>query len=200
MCEGSSKLFFEKGTGRPLLGFSFGAVSSFFGSRTGHFHWFFYCLFLLPAWVGVRRCFSRRLFVQRILDGHLCWKFFWSGRGGLLSTFGKFPFPYHLCLPVLLVPLFRRWYSLRFLWWTFHHFLLRAVAGYVFRLFVKPAVRSPALNDDDHHLPTFINYGVRDFLKPLPLQADDEGVVSSLPRQDVLGDIFPSLVSPRAFE
>ena len=51
--------FEEKGTGRSLFdnlfGFSFCAVpSSFFGSSTGHFHWFFYgcffLLFLLPAW------------------------------------------------------------------------------------------------------------------------------------------------------
>ena len=61
--------------------------------------------------------------------------------------------------------------------WVDHPPFFRAVPGYVSQLFAKPAVRSPALYDD-HHLPAFVNYGVKEFLEPLPLQADEEEIVS----------------------
>ena len=56
-------------------------------------------------------------------------------------------------------------------------FFFRAVSVYVSQLFAKPAMRSPSLNDDNH-LPTFVNYDIRDFLEPFSLQADKEGVFS----------------------
>ena len=52
-----------------------------------------------------------------------------------------------------------------------------AVPGNVSELFAKPAVRLLALNVH-HHLPTIVNYVVKDFLELLPLQADEKGVVT----------------------
>ena len=187
MCEGSSKLFFWEEDQRSLFWKSFWIFVLccpffFFGLQHRSLPLVLLWLFLLPAWGWGRRCFSWCLLVYRILGGHLCRRFVWGGRGGLLSGFRRFCFPFlhHLCSPLLLVPRFWHWYSLWFLdwflWWIFHLFL-RAVPGYMSQLFAEPAVRSLALNND-HHLLIFMNYGVRDFLETLLLQADKEGVVS----------------------